>query len=107
MRSEQLALVQAWADTRVTLARWRRAPVAVVAHWAAISLAIAVGLLAATWALGSLLTPDLTPWAFPGITHPASLADYASILERNVLVLALHAFACIAGFIAGSSLPHA
>jgi uncharacterized membrane protein SpoIIM required for sporulation len=28
-----------------------------------------------------------------------------SILERNLLVLALHAMACIAGFIAGSSLP--
>ena len=28
-----------------------------------------------------------------------------AILYRNSLVLALHAFACVAGFIAGSSLP--
>jgi hypothetical protein len=31
--------------------------------------------------------------------------DYAFILYRNGLVLALHAMACVAGFIAGSSLP--
>ena len=29
----------------------------------------------------------------------------AHVIERNALVLALHAMACVAGFIAGSSLP--
>ena len=33
------------------------------------------------------------------------LADVAHILGSNLLVLALHAMACVAGFIAGSSLP--
>jgi hypothetical protein len=33
------------------------------------------------------------------------LADVAHVLVRNGLVLALHAMACVAGFIAGSSLP--
>ena len=33
------------------------------------------------------------------------LADYGHILYRNSLVLALHAMACVAGFMAGSSLP--
>ena len=32
-------------------------------------------------------------------------ADVLQILTRNALVLALHAMACVAGFIAGSSLP--
>ena len=31
--------------------------------------------------------------------------DVVRILGRNALVLALHAMACVAGFIAGSSLP--
>ena len=34
-----------------------------------------------------------------------SLGDVGHILFRNSLVLALHGFACVAGFIAGSSLP--
>jgi hypothetical protein len=34
-----------------------------------------------------------------------SLGDVAQILRANMLVLALHAMACVAGFIAGSSLP--
>jgi hypothetical protein len=33
------------------------------------------------------------------------LRDSARILSHNLLVLALHAMACVAGFIAGSSLP--
>ena len=33
------------------------------------------------------------------------LHDVLRILMRNALVLALHAMACVAGFIAGSSLP--
>ncbi len=32
-------------------------------------------------------------------------ADVATVLSHNLLVLALHAMACVAGFIAGSSLP--
>ena len=31
--------------------------------------------------------------------------DVLHVLGRNSLVLALHGFACVAGFIAGSSLP--
>ena len=35
----------------------------------------------------------------------AAGSDFVFILYRNSLVLALHAMACVAGFIAGSSLP--
>ena len=41
----------------------------------------------------------------PGVTFPADLEDYFMVIFRNGLVLALHAVACVAGFIAGSSLP--
>src|SRR5581483_9136211 len=36
---------------------------------------------------------------------PGSPSDVLAILSKNLLVLALHAMACVAGFIAGSSLP--
>ena len=41
------------------------------------------------------------------ITHTGTgeWSDFAFILYRNGLVLALHALACVAGFMAGSSLP--
>jgi multisubunit Na+/H+ antiporter MnhC subunit len=52
-------------------------------------------------------TPDPGRVAYPGLTRPAVLHDLLFILYRNGLVLALHALACVAGFIAGSSLPAA
>ena len=41
----------------------------------------------------------------PGLNAPATMDAVWHVLFRNSLVLALHAFACVAGFIAGSSLP--
>ena len=35
----------------------------------------------------------------------ADIGDYGFVLFRNGLVLALHSLACVAGFMAGSSLP--
>jgi hypothetical protein len=52
-----------------------------------------------------LAQPDPTGIALPGLSLPADLAAVGHILLRNGLVLALHAMACVAGFIAGSSLP--
>jgi hypothetical protein len=49
--------------------------------------------------------PDPTPLSIPGVTEAPGAANVLQILFRNSLVLALHAFACVAGFIAGSSLP--
>ena len=39
------------------------------------------------------------------MTREATVTDYGHVLFRNSLVLALHALACVAGFMAGSSLP--
>jgi hypothetical protein len=105
VKTEELALVQGWADTRRTLVRWRRAPVAVVMPWALGALAVAAVLLAAVLVIGTISEPDPSGAAFPGVSYPATGHDFAFVLYRNGLVLALHALACVAGFMVGSSLP--
>jgi uncharacterized membrane protein SpoIIM required for sporulation len=92
-------------DTRETLDAWGRHPWQVLRGWIALSVAIALTLLAAVWFAAGLLTPDVTPIHLPGLTAPSEPEDLLPILWRNSLVLALHATACIAGFIAGASMP--
>ena len=105
MRTEQLAVVQGWADTRGALRRWNATPSVVLRPWALASLAVTALLLLATWSVASLSTPDPSGASFPGVTHRATLGDFGFVLFRNGLVLALHSLACVAGFMAGSSLP--
>jgi hypothetical protein len=92
-------------DTRETLDAWSRHPWRVLRGWIALSVAIALTLLAAVWFAAGLLTPDITPIHLPGLTSPSEPEDLLPILWRNSLVLALHATACVAGFIAGASMP--
>ncbi len=92
-------------DTRETLDLWSQRPWRVLRAWLALSVAIALTLLAAVWFVAGLLTPDLTPLHLPGLTSPSEPGDLLPILWRNSLVLALHATACVAGFIAGASMP--
>jgi hypothetical protein len=92
-------------DTRETLDAWSERPWAVLRGWLALSVAIALALLAATWLVAGLLTPDLTPIHLPGLTEPSEPGDLLPSLWRNALVLALHGTACVAGFIAGASMP--
>ncbi len=105
MKAEELALVQGWDDTCAALRRWQAAPRRIAVPWAAGSAAVAVALLLATWMVALVVAPDPTGLDFPGVTRPAHLGDFGFVLFRNGLVLALHAMACVAGFIAGSSLP--
>jgi hypothetical protein len=42
---------------------------------------------------------------YPGLTRAAQLHDFGFVLARNGTVLTLHALACVAGFIAGASMP--
>jgi hypothetical protein len=108
MTIEELAVVQGWADTRQTLARWRRRPSAVVRPWALWSALVTFLLLAATWVVAMLTVPDIIDVVsaeFAGVTAPSTVADFGYVLFRNGLVLALHALACVAGFMAGSSMP--
>jgi hypothetical protein len=92
-------------DTRETFAAWNDRPWAVLRGWLALSVAIALALLSATWFVAGLLTPDITPIHLPGLSEPPQPGDLLPILYRNSLVLALHATACVAGFIAGASMP--
>jgi hypothetical protein len=105
-RVDDLVLVQGIRDTRTTLAAWNRAPWAVLRGWLAASSAVAVGLLLAVWAIAAVITPDPTPVLMPGLNAPGGLGAVAHVLLRNSLVLALHGFACVAGFIALNSLPY-
>jgi hypothetical protein len=104
-RVNDLVLVQGIKDTRTTLAAWNREPGAVLRGWLAGACAITAALLTAVLVIASVSTPDPTPILMPGLNEPASLGAVAHVLLRNSLVLALHGFACVAGFIAGSSLP--
>ena len=92
-------------DTRATLEMWAERPRQVLGAWVALSLAVASALLAAVWVVAGVLTPDLTPVHIAGLTYPSEPDDLLPILWRNSLVLALHGTACIAGFIAGASMP--
>lgn len=105
MRASDLALAQGIADTKSTLAAWRRHPARTLGPWLAGSLLIAVALLAAVTAVASVRTPDPTAHLLPGVVTSVSLADVGHVITRNLLVLALHALACVAGFIAGSTMP--
>ena len=104
MNTNDLVLAQGLRDTRGALRRWNAEPWPVLRVWAAAALAVASALLFAVWVIASAATPDITSPSIPGLTTDAAPGDVAGILLRNSLVLALHAFACVAGFIAGSSL---
>ena len=70
------------------------------------ALLAAVALLAATWAIaGRLERRRLRVQTVRPPFRVGDLADVGTIVGDNLLVLALHAMACVAGFIAGSSLP--
>ncbi len=105
MSASELALARGLRDTRRTLADWNASPARVLSRWIAGALIVALGLLAAVWVVARISTPDPTPVAVAGLTEPARLGAVEQILYRNSLVLALHAMACVAGFIAGSALP--
>ena len=69
-------------DTRETLESWGRRPWQVLRAWLALSLAIALVLLAATWVAAGLLTPDLTPIHLPGLTSPSEPAARVKRISR-------------------------
>ena len=105
MNTEQLAFVQGWDDTRAALRRWRLRPSTVLVPWLAGAVAVAVLLLVATLVVALVSKADPSGGDFAGVTRPTTTDDLVYVLERNALVLALHALACVAGFMAGSSLP--
>ncbi len=100
-----LVLVQGMRDTKVTLRRWNERPLQILGPWVAISFTVALGLLGAVWLVAVLSPADITGVLVAGMVREPKPGDYLYVLTRNALVLALHAMACVAGFMAGSSIP--
>jgi hypothetical protein len=92
-------------QTRSTLRAWQRTPGAVLGRWFAGSALAATGLLCAVWVVATLFDGYQQVLILEPPFAIGDGGDVLSILRRNMLVLALHAMACVAGFIAGSSLP--
>ncbi|MGK2937530.1 MAG: hypothetical protein ACSLFR_06965 [Solirubrobacteraceae bacterium] len=104
-RTDDLVLVQGLKSTRSVFHAWNDRPWQVIGPWSAGSLAITVALLAGVLVVAAVVTPNPTPMVLPGFAASPPLEQVGFFLFRNGLVLALHALACVAGFIAGSSLP--
>jgi stage II sporulation SpoM-like protein len=105
MKTNELVLVQGMDATKAALRRWNADPWPVLRAWVGWSLLTAVGLLVAVYVVARNSQPDATRLALPGVNTDVSIGDFGHLLVRNALVLALHAMACVAGFIAGSSVP--
>jgi hypothetical protein len=99
------ALAHGVRHTRATLRAWQRAPGAVLGRWVAGSALAAAGLLAAVWVIASLFNGYQQVITLQPPFAVGDSGDVVNVLRRNMLVLTLHAMACVAGFIAGSSLP--
>jgi hypothetical protein len=102
--TEGYVIAEGLRGSRATFERWRADPAPVVGPWLAGALAIAVGLLAAVWVVSWFAPADATAIYIPGLHGSPTASDFRGILGLNLLVLALHATACVAGFIAGSSM---
>jgi Stage II sporulation protein M len=99
------AFAHGMQQTRTTLRGWQQTPFTVVGRWVACSVLAATGLLTAVWVVASL---DHGYQQVISLQPPFAVGDFRDVLHilgSNLLVLALHAMACVAGFIAGSSLP--
>ncbi|HEY0516089.1 MAG TPA: stage II sporulation protein M [Solirubrobacteraceae bacterium] len=105
MDASAYAFVHGVRSTRATLSSWQRAPVPVLARWVAGSAAAATGLLLAVWLIATLDGHYTQLVLLQPPFSPGDTGDVLHVLRSNMLVLALHAMACVAGFIAGSALP--
>jgi hypothetical protein len=101
MRADDLVLVSGMRDTRATLREWNGDAPRVVGRWLVGSMLVSGLLLVAIWVVATAVTPDASFYSLPS----QDLESVGIVLFRNGLVLALHALACVAGFIAGASLP--
>jgi hypothetical protein len=99
------ALYHGVRRTRTTLRAWQRRPLPVIGTWVAGSAVAAGGLLAAVLVVAALSVSYVQPIQLRPPFAVGDVGDVMTVLSHNLLVLALHAMACVAGFIAGSSLP--
>ena len=104
MDASAYALTHGVQRTRSTLSAWRRRPAAVLGRLAGSTVA-SVALLGAVWAIATVSRGHALLFRLRPPFAVGDAGDVANVLRRNLLVLTLHAMACVAGFIAGSSLP--
>jgi Stage II sporulation protein M len=105
MDANQYALANGMRSARTTLSRWQEDPWPVLRKWFLVAAAIGVLLLCGVFVVSSVIKPDTGFNYVPTMPHGPEPGHVLGIVGRNSLVLALHAFACIAGFIAGVTLP--
>jgi hypothetical protein len=105
MNANQYVLVHGMRRTRSILESWGERPWPVIRTWLLGAVLIALGLLAAVTIAASLLKPDYGFHYGPTLPGGPDPERVLGVMGRNSLVLALHAFACVAGFIAGATLP--
>jgi hypothetical protein len=105
MDASAYAFTHGVRHTRATLRAWQRHPRAILARWFAGSSLAACGLLVAVLVVSALSTGYVQIITLQPPFAVGDTADVLNVLGHNMLVLALHAMACVAGFIAGSSLP--
>lgn len=91
-------------ETRETFKRWGQSPVKVVGRWMIVSFSIACFMLIAVLIVSHLVTATQTT-SLPNILQQTTYHDAIRVFFRNSLVLALHAFVCLAGFMAMRALP--
>jgi hypothetical protein len=91
-------------ETRETLDRWGENKMNVLGGWLLKSLCIALIMLIAVYIV-SLFATGTDTYALPNILGAPRMADVVVVFFRNMLVLALHGFVCLAGFMAMRALP--
>lgn len=91
-------------ETRETLDAWSSQKTRVLGDWLLKSLAIALVMLVSVWIVSLLAAPSATA-SLPNILGEARPQDILIVFFRNLLVLALHGFVCLAGFMAMRALP--
>jgi hypothetical protein len=105
MNASAYAFSYGMRQTRRTLHVWGQERWRVLTRWTAGSALAAGGLLVAV-----LFVAALHPGYVESIPREppftvGNVGDVFGVVGNNLLVLTLHAMACVAGFIAGSSLP--
>ena len=105
MEANEYAFFHGIRHTKLALGHWRAEPWPVLRSWFLGAALIGLLLLGAVLLIASSVKPDLGFAYVPVLPEGIEGEHIARLIGQNSLVLALHAVACIAGFIAGSALP--
>jgi len=105
MDASAYALAHGVTSTRGALRSWKTRPGPIVRSWVLGSLLAASLLLVAIWVIAEVSAPSGSVSLHRPPFGVGDTRDVIRIFTTNLLVLGLHAMACVAGFIAGDALP--